>query len=116
MKWLTLEYIKQHSRIDCDCENELLTLYAESAEEQVLEDIDRTYEELVAWQGSVPNRIIHASLMLVDFAYQQRTMVSNLNWSLVPYTYERLIKPFARLADRDTYDETSDDSSETTEE
>lgn len=107
MKWLTMELIKAHCRIDSDCENELLETYAEGAEEQVLEDIGRTYDELVAWKGEVPKRIIHASLMLVDFAYQQRTMVSNLNWSVVPYTYERIIKPFVRLADRESYDETT---------
>ena len=31
MKWLTIEYIKQHSRIDYDCEDELLELYGEAA-------------------------------------------------------------------------------------
>ena len=109
MKWLTIELIRAHLRIDCDCENELLEMYAESAEEQVLTDIGRTYEELIDWQGKVPMPLIHASLMLVDFAYQQRTMVSNINWSVVPYTYDRMVKPYARLA----YPEYSQDATAT---
>ena len=36
MKWLKIDYIKQHSRIDYDCEDGLLELYGESAEETVL--------------------------------------------------------------------------------
>ena len=36
MKWLTLDWIKQHSRIDFDCEDDLLELYGEAAEEAVL--------------------------------------------------------------------------------
>ena len=107
MKWLTIELIKAHSRIDRDCENDLLEQYANSAERQLLNDIGRTYDELIEWQGEMPADLIHASLMLVDFAYQQRTMVSSLNWSVVPYTYDRLIKPYMRLAYPEVYDETS---------
>ena len=32
MKYLSLEYIKQHSRIDYDCEDDLLEMYGDSAE------------------------------------------------------------------------------------
>ena len=35
MKYLSLEYIKQHSRIDYDCEDGLLEMYGDSAEETV---------------------------------------------------------------------------------
>lgn len=36
MKWLTIEMIKTHSRIDFECEDDLLMLYADSAEQTVL--------------------------------------------------------------------------------
>ena len=42
MKWLTLEWIKDHSRIDFDCEDELLELYGASAEDTVLNVIARS--------------------------------------------------------------------------
>lgn len=107
MKWLTLDYIKKHSRLDYNIEDDLLTIYAESAEDQVLNDIGRSYAELIQWQGEVPKAILHASLMLVDFAYEQRSPVDKLNWSVVPYTYERLIKPYIRLASLE-YDNVAD--------
>lgn len=105
MKWLTLELIKQNSRIRGNNEDAILELYGNSAEDQVLDDIGRTYEELMQWQGSVPPKIVHASLMLVDFAYRQKSPADTLNWSVVPLTYEHLIKSYMRLADRKVYDE-----------
>ena len=36
MRWLTLEYIKQHSRIDSDIEDNILELYAEAAGVRIL--------------------------------------------------------------------------------
>ena len=47
MKWLTLELIKQNSRIRGNNEDTILELYGNSAEDQVLDDIGRTYEELM---------------------------------------------------------------------
>ena len=47
MRWLTLEYIKQHSRIDSDIEDNILELYAEAAEDTVLNIMNRTYENLI---------------------------------------------------------------------
>ena len=101
MKWLTLQLIKQNSRIDGNEEDNILTLYGNSAEQQVLNDTARTYEELVEMGGGdVPVDIVHASLMLADFAYQQRSPVDRLQWYQVPYTYDKLIRPYMRLADR----------------
>lgn len=101
MKWLTLELIKHNSRIDGNDEDDLLQIWGGSAEEQVLEDTGRTFEELKEMGGgeNVPKAIMHASLMLADFAYIQRSPVDRMNWSVVPYTYERIIKPYIKLAD-----------------
>ena len=69
MKFLTLEKIKQQLRLDDTCEAELLKDYGDAAEETVLDTIGQTYEELVA----------------------ERTM------SVVPYTFEILLKPLVKL-------------------
>jgi uncharacterized phage protein (predicted DNA packaging) len=103
MKWLTIDYIKTHSRIDFDCEDSLLELYGESAEETVLDITRRTYEEIVEKWGTkdkpIPAKIIHASLLLVDLSYQYRSPVSQQNLYTVPYAFDMLIKPFMKLAD-----------------
>lgn len=105
MKWLTLDYIKQHSRIDFDCEDALLELYGESAEETVLDITRRTYEEIVEKWGTkdkpVPAKIIHASLLLVELSYNNRSPVSQMNLYTVPYAFDMLIKPYMKLADED---------------
>ena len=99
MKWLTLNLIKMNSRIQGDDENELIELYGNSAEQQVLQDTGRTYEELLQFgDGTMPADIVNASLMLADFAYQQRSPVDKMKWYAVPYTYEKIIKPYVRLA------------------
>ena len=52
MKWLTIEYIKTHSRIDYDCEDALLELYGEAAEETVMNIIGRDYDDIVEHFGT----------------------------------------------------------------
>lgn len=103
MKFLSLEYIKQHSRIDYDCEDELLELYGDSAEETLAQYLNRgkTVSEMVAdltgVYGHVPAPLYHAALMLVDISYQHRSPISPTNVSMVPYTFDLLIKPYMRL-------------------
>ena len=97
MKWLTIDYIKKHSRIDFDCEDDLLELYAESAEETILEWCNRSFEEIVETWGDFPKKLVHASLLLVDVSYQHRSAVSGMNLSAVPYTIDVLVKPYMKL-------------------
>ena len=97
MKWLTLDYIKQHSRIDYDCEDALLELYGAAAEDTVLNYLNRTFQDMLEAYGDVPMAIRQATLMLVDVSYQHRSPVTPTNVSLVP-TFYILVKPYMRLA------------------
>lgn len=100
MKWLTLERIKAQLRIEPDFhdEDDLLEEYGESAEEVLLNYLNRTYEDVVEVYGHMPAPLVHASLMLVDTSYQYRSPVSAQSMSLVPYTFDILVKPYMRLA------------------
>ena len=101
MKWLTIEYIKQHSRIDFDCEDALLQVYGEAAEETVMNIVGRDYDEIVELFGTaekqIPAALIHASLLLVDLSYMQRSPISQQNVYTVPYTFDMLVKPYMKL-------------------
>lgn len=97
MKWMTIDYIKQHSRIDYDCEDSLLELYAQAAEASVLNITQRTYEELLDEEGHMPAPIVQATLMLVDVSYQHRSPVSPQNMYLVSYSFDFLLKPYMKL-------------------
>ena len=105
MKWLTIEYIKKHSRIDYDCEDDLLELYGNAAEDMVMNTIRRDYDEIVEKFGTddapVPAALIQASLILVDTSYMQRTAVSPAQLYTVPYTFDFLVKPYMKLAGND---------------
>ena len=97
MKWLTIEMIKAHSRIDFECEDNLLMLYADSAEQTVLNICGRSYEEIVEKWGEFPVPLIQASLMLVDNSYTQRSPASAQNLYSVPYPLDVLVKPYMKL-------------------
>lgn len=98
MKWLTLEYIKKHSRIDFDCEDDLLNIYGESAEDTVLNVIARSYTEVIETYGEVPKPLYVASLMLVEVSYTQRAPITQTNLYTVPYAFDMMVKPYMRLA------------------
>ena len=103
MKYLTIQYIKEHSRIDYDCEDAVLELYGESAEETIAQylnrgnSVEKCVESLKEQYGAVPASVIHAALMLVDVSYTYRSPINPSNLSLVPYTFDVLVKPYMIL-------------------
>ena len=98
LKFLTLDYIKQHSRICGDCEDEILLLYAKGAENNLLRILGRTYDELVIMgEGTFPEELMVAGLMLVDVLYQHRSPQEAVKLSDVAYTFEFYTKPFMKL-------------------
>ena len=103
MKWLTLEKIKAQLRIDPSftLEDDILTMYGESAEESVLDIIRRSYTEVMEKYGTVPTPLVHASLMLVDIFYKERGPVSSQNLYQVPYAVDFKLKPYMKLSDED---------------
>lgn len=106
MKWLTIDWIKAHSRIDFDCEDELLELYGEDAEETVLHLINRSYEEVMELWGTVPKPLYVAALMLVEVDYNHRSPESMNNMYAVKYGFDMKIKPYMKLAS-DGYGQTN---------
>ena len=106
MKWLTLEWIKKHSRIDFDCEDDLLELYGESAEDTVLNVIARSYTEVIEQYGEVPKPLFVAALMLVEVSYTQRAPITQQNMYTVPYAFDMMVKPYMKLAS-DSYGQTN---------
>ena len=103
MKYLEIDYIKQHSRIDFDCDDALLELYGESAEETVAQYLGRgkTVSEMAASleqeYGTIPAAIRQATLMLVDVSYNNRSPIGPQQMSQIPYTFDLLIKPYMKL-------------------
>lgn len=101
MKWLNLDLIKQQLRMEHDfiLEDDLLTMYGESAEETVLTLCNRTMEDIVELYGRVPSQLVHASLLLVSASYQHREPMTAQNLYAVPYAFDTMVKPYMKLAD-----------------
>lgn len=100
--WLTMNYVKTHSRIDFDCDDAILQLYIRSAERALLNYIDRSYDEIIEkWGGEgceFPEDLVHATLMLVDHSYTQRSPADTRQMYSVPYTFDFLVKPYIKLS------------------
>ena len=47
--------------------------------------------------GEIPASIILASLQLVEVSYIHRSPITPTNMSLVPYTFDVLVKPYMIL-------------------
>ena len=99
MKWLTIEQIKAQCRIEQDftAEDELLEMYGESAENTVLNLLNRDITDIYEQYGCIPRPLVHATLMLVAQSYQHREPVSPQNLYTVPYAFDLLLKPYLRL-------------------
>lgn len=102
-KYVTLKYIKAHSRIDYDCEDSLLELYAEAAEESVAgllnrgKTVDEMVSSLTEEYGKLPSSIIHATLMLVENSYNHRDPSSPTAQIIVPYGFDLSVKQYMKL-------------------
>lgn len=100
MKYLTIDQIKQQLRLDDPqviAEHDLLELYGESAEDTVLNILNRTMEDVIEQYGRIPAALRHATLMLVDNAYKERSPITPQNMSTVPYAFDLLVKPYMHL-------------------
>lgn len=101
MRFITLEQIAAHSRIDDiregTADTALLELYGESAEYTVMNYLDRTLEEIYETYGRVPAPIVQATLMLVDNSYLHRSPTTVQNIYRVEYSFDALLKPYMSL-------------------
>lgn len=96
-KWTTIDYIKNHSRISYDDDADVIELYIVSAEQTILNLINRTYEELIAEYGDVPAPIRQATLLLVDNSYSHRSPAEPTRMYTIEYGFDLLIKPYIKL-------------------
>ena len=78
-------------------ESQMLTLIGDTAEQTVLNLIDRSYYSLLDEFGTIPPPIKTACIMLATHLYEQRTPLSAVNLSTVPYTIDCLLKPYIRF-------------------
>lgn len=102
MNFMSIDYIKLHSRIDYDCEDELLEEFADAAEEAACGILGRgkTVEEMVTSltedYGKIPASVYVYCQMVVEDLYNNRSTRSNVQQYALPDA-EKLIKPYVKL-------------------
>jgi len=98
MKWLTLDWIRAHSRLLKDVEeDEILKIYGDDAEQTVLNICNRTLEDIIEEYGEVPKPLWVAALMLVEVDYNNRAPISGQQMYQVPYTFDMKVKRYMKL-------------------
>jgi uncharacterized phage protein (predicted DNA packaging) len=98
LRFLTLEQIREHTRIDTKADDSILELYGKAAEDTIIAMTNRTLEEIFDKYGEIPGAIEHAALLLTAHSYNNREPASVQQLYAVPYTLDALIKPYIKLA------------------
>lgn len=100
MQWLTLEYIKAHSRIEYDLEDSLLEKYANAAERMILHTLQRTYVNVIRTFDGIPDELFEVGLLLVELSVKEKAPVSVQKYNEIPYhNLEFILKPLMSLAE-----------------
>ena len=103
MKFLQLDEIKHQCRVDFDYDDERLIAYGNTAEETMAQylgrgkTVDAMMASLQEEYGQMPESIKTAALMLVATWYQHQVPTSQSNMSIVPYTFDLIVKPYMIL-------------------
>ena len=97
LKWLNLEAIHQHCRIDFNCEDAELAQYGIAAEQAILDLTRRTYENFIDTYGRIPDPIFNASLLLVQSLYKNRDAEEQRDSKEIAFGFQFLVKNYMCL-------------------
>ena len=97
MLFLTLDLVREHLRLDADCGDErALTLYAESAEQEALNFMERSFDDLLDTYGEVPSPVVQACLLRVGTAYKNREEQTPLQQYYTAQSWQNLLMPYCK--------------------
>ena len=97
LRWLSVDAIKTHSRIDFDCEVAEMEQFGVAAEQAILDLTRRTYENFIDTYGRIPDPIFNASLLLVQNLYNNRDAADTQKKETSLYGFDLLLKNYMVL-------------------
>ena len=97
LKWLSIEAIHAHCRIDFNCEDAELEQMGITAEQAILDLTRRTYENFLDTYGRIPDPIFNASLLLVQNLYNNRDAADSQKKEASLYGFDLLLKNYMVL-------------------
>jgi len=98
LKWLSIDAIHAHCRIDFNCEDAELEQFGMAAEQAILDLTRRTYENFVDTYGRIPDPIFNASLLLVQNLYNNRDAADSQKKEAALYGFDLLLKNYMCLS------------------
>ena len=97
LKWLSIDAIHAHCRIDFNCEDAELEQYGMAAEQAILDLTRRTYDNFIDTYGRIPDPIFNASLLLVQSLYKNRDAEEQRDSKEIAYGFQFLVKNYMAL-------------------
>ena len=98
LKWLSIDAIHQHCRIDFNCEDAELEQYGIAAEQAILDLTRRTFENFIDTYGRIPDPIFNASLLLVQSLYKNRDAEDQRDSKEIAFGFSFMVKNYMYLA------------------
>ena len=98
LRWLSVQAIHDHCRIDFNCEDSELEQFGMDAEQAILDLTRRTFENFVDTYGRIPDPIFNASLLLVQNLYNNRDAADSQKKEAALYGFDLLLKNYMCLS------------------
>ena len=98
LKWLSIDAIHAHCRIDFNCEDAELEQYGIAAEQAILDLTRRTFENFIDTYGRIPDPIFNASLLLVQSLYKNRDAEEQRDSKEIAFGFSFMVKNYMYLA------------------
>ena len=97
LKWLSIDAIHAHSRIDFNCEDAELEQMGITAEQAILDLTRRTFENFIDTYGRIPDPIFNASLLLVQNLYNNRDAEEQRDSKEIAFGFSFMVKNYMVL-------------------
>ena len=97
LKWLSLDAIHQHTRMDFNCEDAELEQFGMAAEQAILDLTRRTYENFLDTYGRIPDPIFNATLLLVQSLYKNRDAEEQRDSKEIAFGFSFMVKNYMVL-------------------
>ena len=98
LRWLSVDAIKTHCRIDFDCEDAELEQFGIAAEQAILDLTRRTYENFIDTYGRIPDPIFNATLLLAQSLYKNRDAEEQRDSKEIAFGFSFMVKNYMYLA------------------
>ena len=98
LKWLSIDAIHAHCRIDFACEDAELEQMGIAAEQAILDLTRRTFDNFIDTYGRIPDPIYNATLLLVQSLYKNRDAEDQRDSKEIAFGFSFLVKNYMYLA------------------